>query len=318
MKLWLRLTIMLLLGLLYRSLVTAQVAVERDIASSVRASVRHSVHMHIRDDDSDSEMPVREEETIRKTFAMNTANSPRVLEIDNVFGSIDVVGSAGDQAQLVVKKTIRAESKEKIEQAKKDVTLDINQQGNSVSLYVNGPFRCQCQGCVNIDRDTGYVVKMDFELQVPTNTSLKLKTVNEGHVKVQNVTGEYTVRNVNGGIEMLNVGGSGHARTVNGAVKVTFRENPHANSEYASLNGDVELYFARNLSADFRFKTFNGGVYSDFLLAALPQQAVKEERRNGKLILRADRYTGGRVGNGGPEIRVENFNGDIRVLERHD
>jgi len=318
MNLWLRLTKILLLGFLCPALSAAQVdlAVERDIATSVRASVRHSVHIH--DNDSDSDMPVREEETIQKTFAMSAANSPRVLEIDNVFGSIDVVGGAGDQAQLVVKKTVRAESKEKVEQAKKDVTLDINQQGNSVSLYVNGPFRCQCQGCVNIDRDTGYVVKMDFELQVPTNTSLKLRTVNEGHVKVQNVTGEYTVRNVNGGIEMLNVGGSGHVRTVNGGVKVTFRENPHANSEYASLNGDVELYFARNLSADFRFKTFNGGVYSDFLLAALPQQAVKEERRNGKLILRADRYTGGRVGNGGPEIRVENFNGDIRVLERHD
>ena len=71
-------------------------------------------------------------------------------------------------------------------------------------------------------------------------------------------------------------------------------------------------------SFDIKVKTFNGGVYSDFLLAALPQQAVKEERRNGKLIVRADRYTGGRVGNGGPEIRVENFNGDIRVLERHD
>lgn len=308
----------LLLALFCHSLMVAQVAVaaDRDIARSVRASVRHSVHIH--DDDSDSEMTVSEEETIRKTFAMTAADSPRVLEVDNVFGSIDVVGSAGDQAQLVVKKTIHAESKDKIEQAKKDVTLDVNQQGNSVSLYVNGPFRCQCQGCVNFDRDTGYVVKMDFELQVPTNTSVKLRTVNDGHVKVQNVTGEYTVRNVNGGIEMLNVGGSGHVRTVNGGVKVTFRENPHANSEYASLNGDVELYFARNLSADFRFKTFNGGVYSDYLLAALPQQAVKEERRDGKLIVRADRYTGGRVGNGGPEIRVENFNGDIRVLERHD
>jgi len=315
MSIWLRLTTNLFLGLLCHSLLAAQI-LERDIASRVHASVGHSVHIH--DHDSDSEMPVREEETISKTFAMNTVNSPRVLEIDNVFGSIDVIGSAVDQAQLVVKKTIRAESKEKIEQAKKDVTLDINQQGNSVNLYVNGPFRCQCQGCVNIDRETGYVIKMDFELQVPINTSLKLRTVNEGHVKVRNVSGEYTVRNVNGGIEMLNVGGSGHVRTVNGGVKVTFRENPHANSEYASLNGDVELYFVRNLSADFRFKTFNGGVYSDFLLAALPQQAIKEERRNGKLILRADRYTGGRVGNGGPEIRVENFNGDIRVLERHD
>ena len=93
---------------------------------------------------------------------------------------------------------------------------------------------------------------------------------------------------------------------------------PQQDSSFGSLNGAIEVSFQSDLSADLRYKTFNGGVYSDFLLAALPQQAVKEERRNGKLIVRADRYTGGRVGNGGPEIRVENFNGDIRVLERHD
>src|SRR5262249_541197 len=110
MNLWLRLTTILLLGFLCPALSPAHVdlAVERDIDTSVRASVRHSVHIH--DNDSDSDMPVREEETIQKTFAMSAANSPRVLEIDNVFGSIDVVGGAGDQAQLVVKKTVRAES----------------------------------------------------------------------------------------------------------------------------------------------------------------------------------------------------------------
>jgi len=41
-----------------------------------------------------------------------------------------------------------------------------------------------------------------------------------------------------------------------------------------------------------------------------------QERRNGKLVFRTDRYTGGRVGSGGPEIKLENLNGDIRVLER--
>jgi DUF4097 and DUF4098 domain-containing protein YvlB len=141
--------------------------------------------------------------------------------------------------------------------------------------------------------------------------------VNDGHIKVQGVEGNYSVHNVNGGIEMLNIAGSGKVRTINGGVKVTFRENPRANSEYASLNGNVELYFAQNLAADFRFKTFNGGVFSDFPLSALPNRSATEERKNGKFIFRSDRYTGGRVGSGGPEIKVENFNGEIRVLERH-
>src|SRR2546423_2586977 len=168
MNIWLRLMTIVLLGLLCHSLLAAQAnsAFEGDIARNARASVRHLASFRIHDHDRDSELPVREEETINKTFAVNASNASRAFEIDNVFGSIEVVGSATGEAKLVVKKTIRAESNEKIQQAKKDVTLDITQENNSVRLYVNGPFRCQCHDCVNIDRDTGYVVKMDFQLQV--------------------------------------------------------------------------------------------------------------------------------------------------------
>jgi hypothetical protein len=285
----------------------------------VNAAVGH-------DRDRDSDFPVTEQETVRKAFPITAAAAQKALEVDNVFGSIDVVATQGNEVQLVVTKRYRAESKEKLELAKKEVTLDISQDGNSVLLYVNGPFRCNSNCSCNCGRwndgddsrrRPGYVVKMDFQLQVPSSTDLKLSTVNDGHIKVQGVEGNYSVHNVNGGIEMLNIAGSGKVRTINGGVKVTFRENPRANSEYASLNGNVELYFAQNLAADFRFKTFNGGVFSDFPLSALPNRSATEERKNGKFIFRSDRYTGGRVGSGGPEIKVENFNGEIRVLERH-
>lgn len=293
----------------------AQAAGER--TAHVNRAARHIAFANDRGK-WDSDMAVNEQETINKSFTLNPDSTQRTVEVDNVFGSIEVTGTTSNQVQLVVTKTIRAESQEQLEAARKEVTLDISQSDSNVRLYVNSPFRCQwCDDCTNFHRDVGYVVKMDFHLQVPNKTELKLRTVNEGDIRVQGVTGNYLVRNVNGGIEMVDVAGSGKARTVNGGVKVTFRENPQANSEFASLNGNVELYFARNLSADFRFKTFNGGIYTDYLLTALPQRAPTEERRNGKFVFRSDRYTGGRVGSGGPEITVENFNGDIHVLERH-
>jgi hypothetical protein len=97
---------------------------------------------------------------------------------------------------------------------------------------------------------------------------------------------------------------------------VTFRANPKDNSEFATINGPIELYFLCDLSADFRFKNFNGGVYSDYELSALPGKAAVPDRRNGRFVFRTDRFTGGRVGSGGPEIKIENLNGDIRVLQR--
>lgn len=268
------------------------------------------------DDDSDSSMHFQEKATIQKTF--NLTGEHKILEVDDVYGSIEVTGTQGDQIQMVVNKTIFAETQDRIEMAKKEVTLDITDQPDYLKLYVNGPFRCNCnEGCDGWrGGNHGYRVKMDFELQVPKNIKVELRTVNSGHVNVKDVTGDFSVHNVNGPIEMENVAGSGVAKTVNGAVKVTFRENPREKSDFATINGNVELYFARGLSSDFRFKTMNGHVYSDFQMTSLPAQPASMEKQGTKFVFHSDRYTGGRIGSGGPEIRAENLNGDIRVLER--
>jgi len=267
-------------------------------------------------DHDDRELNVRAEEKIEKSFPMPSAH--RTLEIDNVWGSIEVVGTASDQAKLTINKSIRAESKEKLEQARKDVTLDITQQADALKLYVNGPFRCDCHDCNRSRDDEGYIVKMDFQLQVPRDIDIKIKTVNEGRVSVRDINGAFLVRNVNGDIQIHNIAGSGTARTVNGPVKVSFRQNPREASDFQTVNGNIELQFARDLSADFRFKTFNGGIYSDFPVTAMPVAAMQQERRGGKVIFRADRYTSARIASGGPQIKVENLNGDIRILENHE
>jgi hypothetical protein len=265
----------------------------------------------------DRDLPVEQQETIQKTFSMSGAPH-KSLEIDNVWGSIEVVGTNSDQVQIAVNKSTRAESKGKLEQARKEVTLDITEQPGSLKLYVNGPFRCHCDdGCGHREFE-GYVVKMDFKVQVPRNIDIKVRTVNEGRVVVREINGSFLARNVNGDVEMTNIAGSGSANTVNGPVKVSFRQNPRENSDFHTINGNVELRFAQGLAADFRFKTFNGGIYSDFPVTALPVHAIQEEHHGAKVVFHADRYTGVRIGSGGPDIKVENLNGDIRILENHE
>jgi hypothetical protein len=289
--------------------------VQAKAADKIRMAARASIR-----NDHDSDWLLHEEETIRKSFTLSSGT--RMLDVDNVTGFIEVVGSQSDQVQLVVNKTIRAESKERMEAAKKEVKLDVTEQPDLVKLYVDGPFRCNCNcdcgnDCSGWHGDRGYSVKMDFQLQVPRNIALKLKTVNSGHINVRDVTGNFSVSNVNGGIEMQNVGGgAAHARTVNGGVKVVFRENPKENSDFGSVNGSIDLYFVRGLSADFRFKTFNGGVFTDFPMTSLPVQPASAETHNGKFVYRSDRYTGGRIGSGGIEVKVNTLNGNIRILEQ--
>src|SRR5258708_39310967 len=70
----------------------------------------------------------REQEKIEKTFSMPAGTGRRTLEIDNVWGSIEVVGTASDRAQVTVDKSIRPESKGNIEQAIKNRRQDNTQQ----------------------------------------------------------------------------------------------------------------------------------------------------------------------------------------------
>ena len=87
-------------------------------------------------------------------------------------------------------------------------------ENGALKFYVNGPFRCQCN---NGDgwgsrEHSGYMVKMDFKLEVPNHMDVALSTVNNGNVKLSGVTGDYRVRNVNGSIDIADAAGSGWSK----------------------------------------------------------------------------------------------------------
>jgi DUF4097 and DUF4098 domain-containing protein YvlB len=153
-------------------------------------------------------------------------------------------------------------------------------------------------------------------LKVPEGTKLRLRTVNSGTITVDKTTGDFEIENINGGITMTDVRGSGSAQTVNGPVKVSFLENPKAASAFKSTNGVIEVAFQPDFNADLQMKTFNGGLYTDFDVKGLPGPVVSGERVNGKFMYRGNNFSGFRVGNGGPEIKFDGFNGDVRVLRR--
>ncbi len=113
---------------------------------------------------------VEQNETIQKNYSLPGA-APRKVVVDNVDGSIQLTGYAGSEVRLTAHKRLRADNAEAAEQANREIKLDISQDANTVRFYVDGPFRCK-NGGVHIDRDPGYRVKYDFELQVPRDTAI--------------------------------------------------------------------------------------------------------------------------------------------------
>lgn len=252
---------------------------------------------------------LEKKESITKVFTFTSPEKARTVKIDNVFGSITVSGTRAAEARLEAKKRLRADSQEGLQKAEREVTLKMAEKDNVLDIYVDGPFRRRDGSSDWSDRD--YIVAYDFALQVPEQTSLVLKTVNDGDILVRNVRGEVTVRNVNGRIELQDITGPVSGKTVNGGIRAAFRENPASACSFTTVNGDVEARFAPGLAAEFQLKTLNGGIFSDFPVSYLAPKPGAAKRENGRFVYHSRSFQGVRVGQGGPEISMETLNGDI-------
>ena len=258
-----------------------------------------------------------EREVIEETLSFSDPRGPKVLVVDNINGSIEVIGYGGNDVELFVRKTIFARSKDKLAEAKRKVRLEISEEANSIILFVDVPYR-QRDGSINYRgwRYYGYKVEFDFQVKVPRDTDVFLKTINNGEITVEGVKGDFDLDNVNGGIEIVGASGSGRAYALNGQLTVEFDENPDSDCYFGALNGKIEVAFRSGFSADLRFKTFNGDVYTDFPVTYLNPRKPSRKRENGKFVYKSDRSFGARVGRGGPEIEFDGFNGDIHVVRR--
>ncbi len=249
-------------------------------------------------------------ETIQRSFPVGSG--AKVL-VDNISGFVHVTGYDGNKIEVDVRKQTRGESKEAVDQSKREVKLDIEQVGNTVKLYEGGPFRSHNGTNYRGDNYYGYHVNYDYEIRVPRAAMVDLKTINNGDIEVKGTTGDFSIHGLNGGIQMQDVSGSGDVRTLNGKVSVSFARNPQRDCEFHTLNGAMDVYFQPPLNADLHFHTLNGGVYSDFEVAPLPTQVGSGQLHDGRYIFRSNRNNSGRAGSGGPSLTFDGLNSAIRL-----
>ena len=247
---------------------------------------------------------IERNENIRREF-----QGVRKLVVENISGFIHVTPSTGDGLQAEIAKRVTADTEALAEQAKSEVKLEISEQGGTVTFHVEQPEHHHHDG----DR---YHVRYDFELRVPRQAALTLRTVN-GAIDVREVTGDFELSSVNGPIAIRDTEGAGSVRTVNGKLEAWFKRNPRSPCSFRTVNGRIETWFQPDLAADIQFKTLNGGVYTDFEATGLPAAAPQSgERRGTKYVYRSNRSGGVRVGKGGTELRFETVNGEIQVRSR--
>jgi DUF4097 and DUF4098 domain-containing protein YvlB len=254
-------------------------------------------------------------EAIRHTFT-----GDKTLDVDNVNGTIEVIGDNGNTIRVEGEEIIKGFDQQAIDSARRDVKLDINERNGVAQLYVNGPFRGNNNGHSSDshsfhDHSDGrdYETTFNFTIRVPRSTALELRSVN-GEIKTQGTRGKFNVHGVNGAVSMTGVAGSGKLDTVNGKTTIAFSESPKEPCDFKTVNGAIEASFPPNFAADLRLKTLNGGAFTDFdATALLPKTDEVRENSRGRRVYKINHTSSVRIGAGGPELSFETVNGDIRI-----
>jgi DUF4097 and DUF4098 domain-containing protein YvlB len=250
------------------------------------------------------------------TVPLSNPSQPVTVKAHLISGAIRVTGG-GTAGQVIVEPMASEKDKEKEKEKFRDLVppgmhridmnaagLDIEEDHNVVTIGSN------------LNR-----VREGVSIQVPTNASLNLATINGGKIEVTGISGELEISNMNGAIVLTNVSGSVVASSQNGAITVALDKVAAGKPmSFTTLNGKIDVTLPADTKAKLRLKTDNGAVYSDFDVKLEPDttKPVVEDSRSqgGKYRIRLDHSVYGSINGGGPEYRFETMNGSILIHKK--
>ena len=226
-----------------------------------------------------------------------------LISFENPKGSIKVTGYDGDV--ILVTGTFRIKEQEgentqgmrRISQNLIDITAEVT--GNSVIVKTSS---------------TGKTI--DFDIKIPSDFSVKLKSLDNGKIEVINVRGEIEAENSNGDISLENVWGSAVVNSVYGKITATFREvKSNSPMMFSSFEGDIDLTFPPTINAVMKMKTDKGEILSDFDIKPLARQPVIKNVEN-KQVYSLEKWVTGSVNEGGQEYIISTYTGNILLRKR--
>jgi DUF4097 and DUF4098 domain-containing protein YvlB len=161
----------------------------------------------------------------------------------------------------------------------------------------------------------------DLEIQVPAKTNLTLQTMSgDRGITIDGVDGEIEVTNMNGPVTMNNVAGSVIAHSMNSKIVASMRDvTPNKMISFTSMNGNIDVTLPATVKANLKMRTDKGEIYSDFDVkprvsaSASVESSVTRDGRGPRVRMELNQALEGAVNNGGTDIEMRSFNGNIFI-----
>lgn len=247
----------------------------------------------------------------RITVPFSDAAKPRTVIVKMIQGGITVRGYEGRDA--IVETTTRSGNSRRTSRPSNvpegmhqipnnSGGLDISEENNIITIH------------------GGVMHSSDVVLQVPSQTSLKLETMNGGAIVVENISGEIDAQNMNGAVTINNASGSVVANSMNGKVNVSLNKvTPNKPMSFSTMNGPIDVTLPADMKANLKMKTDNGEIWTDFdvkLDASHPPTVEDNSKKGGRYHVRVDKAMYGSINGGGPEIQFVTSNGSIVIHKK--
>jgi DUF4097 and DUF4098 domain-containing protein YvlB len=233
-----------------------------------------------RDDDRDQSRGPRETENVDRTLSLQSGGTVRLKTFS---GRVNITAGGGNQ---VVIKAVRRATRERLA----DIKLEITQNGNVIDIDANHRI---------VDRRNDNVVETDFDIQVPNQVKLDLRTFS-APITVTGVAGDMVVEGFSSEITLTDVSGPKKIKTFSGEVSVQARNWTDGDDmSVNTFSGDVTLRLPPTARGDITFDSFSGSFNSD-----LPVTLSTSGKRN---------FRGTLNGGGGTNFRLNTFSGSVRI-----
>ena len=233
-----------------------------------------------RDRDQDRDRGPRETETVDRTLSLAPGGTVRLKTFS---GRVNITGTSGNQ---VIVKAVRRASRDRLD----DIKLEITQSGNVIDIDANHRV---------VERRNDNVVETDFDIQVPNQVRLDLKTFS-APVTVNGVAGDLAVDGFSSEVRLTDVAGPMRVKTFSGSVNLQARN--WADGDDLNVNtfsGDITLRLPDNARGSITFDSFSGSFNSD-----LPVTLNSSSRRN---------FRGSLNGGGSADFKLNTFSGDVTI-----
>ncbi len=211
------------------------------------------------------------------------------VELREPNGRIRVEGTDGDEVTINATRVAKGPNDEATKAALAEVKISDTATADGVQIDSN----------TSSGMSFRVSKRVDYDVKMPRDGQLTIRNTN-GEIRVVSVAGFVKIESTNGDIELRGIEKGAEVTATNGRIQIEMASVGDGGVRCRTTNGQIVLTLPASSKANLAARVVNGVVHTENLSLASSDSSYR----------RLDATLGG----GGPQIRLDTTNGEVRIV----